>query len=967
VSTASTSSLMRNIDLTHLRALGGVGSEDTRAARTAEIQAQMERLIEELKLPPAGRNYVLQTIVGSPTQKMRHNTKAVQVTFPSRKMGASLALMGRTGEAAHALRMELDSGVGAYYMHPSAFPAEIRAEDGTLQTRTMITPDALVMRNDLRVVEFRDEATLLARSIKSPYQFYQDDDSGRWHYRAAEEAIAATGLKYEIITNQSLPATLLDNVRFLEDYCRSDCTPLDHQTARQLVLAVHSHQFASLRELIAEGFKADDIYQAIVAGLVYVDLERTRLDRPAGVHIYPSEKIADVHEALQRSTNVAAPPIAGVAAIAPGTIIRFKDGTTYRVEVPGEVDVQVRGEDGVLAIFPLNKLLSGNDKTIELISPPNGAASDALSRRTTKEVEDAVDRLTRIETKLQAGQALSRTERRYHQRVRGIHGRIDQVIACLDSNRDKGNTTKRLPPLSEAYAESVIKSNYNVANKPTAKSVYRLYCEKCDSEANLKGEPIPAMSYRAFLKRVSLWKDAVAREGEKAAYQTTPLVLSLQNAYPRHGSYAHECLYIDSTVVNMQTLAPSGVGLGKFTMTLGIDGATHQGRCLVFSYDKAGRWTFFLAVRDYVRRHGRLPKTICVDNGPEFKNHDVITFCALFGIDIIWRKPGEPRGGAMIESLIGVTEKMVIQNLEGNTIAMKNPRSVSPRTNGFNHGKYDLLDLYRKMEKFIFEERNRTSLPSIGATPDELEEALRRERGERPVKAAALNSDFMLMTSPHPRGRTRKYDQIKGVFVDGRRFRAPEMKQLKHGASIEVRVEGWMARVVYVMIDRKWRIAVCNHPDLANHTRREDELAVKALHRQGTARRYKEDKRSAGREVPPGAVKYSETERLRQESNRQVAQYQFGQIYAMAETAELLDRLGAPVINDYREAAAQQVAEEVAADGTKNPPGAGKATVSTQSTPSEATETPAQQPTSEPPQENGKDAVDFLAGSRGYR
>lgn len=920
----SQSSCLRDIDENYLAAIGGPGSENIRAVRKAELQAQFEGLFETMQLPPAARNYVLQTVVSLPTQTQVNTTDGTQIIFPSRKMALSFPLMSKSGEFAHVYCMEIHPDVLGYFMQSLGVSLEIKADDGRLLTRTMYTPDALVFtRKCIYVREFRDEKRLVERHIKNPYQYYQDE-LGLWRYRAAEEYFAAIGLKFEIVTNQSLPVTLIENMMFLEDYYRDDCERLDRVKAQQLVLSVQGHRYASLRTLIAEGHESDDIYKAAVAGLVYLDLERVRCDRPASVFVYPDRKTCDAHRALQRLDNSDAPPIAGVAEIAPGTKIRFHSGKEFIVVVPGERDVQVTDEDGVLSTVPLNTLLKNNNKNIELVSPPGGDASDAVSHLTTKEIEDAARRLVTIETKIADGTPLTRNERNYQRRFHGIPGRLNRALQCVDRNRAKGNRTARLPARTEQLAEEVIEKIYNAPEATTAIDAHKHYCGECEKESKTTGRAIPAMSYRSFLKRIATLEDVKVRKGKRKAYQTSPPIHSLQNAFPRHGSRPHEVLYIDSTIVTMQTLGPNGIPLGKFTMTLGVDGATHQARCLSFCYNKASAWTFFLAIRDYVKRHGRLPDRIHCDNGPEFKNRDVKLFCEVFGIKLVHRKPAEPRGGAMIESLIGVTQKMLIQTLKGNTVAVsEDARSVSPEVNGFNRGEYDLLELYKKMEHFLFKERNATPLATVGDSPDKLEEALKRELGARNVRAVAFNSDFMLLTSPHAEPWTRKYDLVKGVNVGGRYFRAPEMRTLNKGVRLEVREEGWLARVVYVLINKTWRIAVCNHPDLANHTRKEDELAAAALQRQGAAKRYKANRAGKTFEVPPEGLEHDEKERLRQEANLKVAAYQFGgiaQAVAMPEVAVLLEVPAVP-IDDIALAAAVQASSAAAAapaDGIRN-------------------------------------------------
>lgn len=558
----SQSPAIREIDESYLAALGGPGSEDIRAVRKAELQKKIEMLFETMKLSSAARSYVLQTIVASPTQTLRHNTSAAQVIFPSRKMALSFPLMSKSGEFAHVYGMETHPNVVGYFMQTQSVPLEIKAEDGRVQTRSMYTPDALVISSEAMFVrEFRDEKRLVERHIKNPFQFYQDE-LGAWHYRAAEEFFSSIGLKFEILTNQSLSVTLIENMMFLNDYYREDCERLDRIKAQQLVLAVQAHRYASLRTLIAEGHESDDIYKAVVAGLVCMDLERVRCDRPASVFVYPDQRTADAHRALRRLDNADATPIAGVAQIAPGTKIVFNSGKVFTVVVPGEADVQVTDDDGVLTTVPLNTLLKNNNKNIKLVSPPSGNASDAMSRLTTKEMETAARRLVSIEEKIAEGRPLTRNERNYQRRFQGLTGRLDMALQCVDRNRDKGNRTPRLPARTEELAKETIETTYNTPEATTAMDAFKRYCERCEKEELDTGTQVPAMSYKSFLKRVPSLENVVCRKGKKKAYQISPVVQSLQTAFPRHGSRPHQALYIDSTVVTMQTIGPNGIQLG---------------------------------------------------------------------------------------------------------------------------------------------------------------------------------------------------------------------------------------------------------------------------------------------------------------------------------------------------------------------------------------------------------------------
>src|SRR5258708_30262626 len=83
---------------------------------------------------------------------------------------------------------------------------------------------------------------------------------------------------------------------------------------------------------------------------------------------------------------------------------------------------------------------------------------------------------------------------------------------------------------------------------------------------------------------------------------------------------------------------------------------TRKVAAVIFSYDRPNYRTLMLLVRACVKRHHRIPAKLVVDNAPEFHSLYFEIFCAMYGIEIIWRAPGEPRGGSVCESLFGLTE-----------------------------------------------------------------------------------------------------------------------------------------------------------------------------------------------------------------------------------------------------------------------------------------------------------------------
>jgi len=119
---------------------------------------------------------------------------------------------------------------------------------------------------------------------------------------------------------------------------------------------------------------------------------------------------------------------------------------------------------------------------------------------------------------------------------------------------------------------------------------------------------------------------------------------------------------------------------------------------MILNYDPPSIKTVLMLLRDYVRRWSRLPRILVCDNAKEFRSHELRRLCQKLRIDLRFRPPGMPRGGAMVERLIGATEEEVLSQMVGNTINMKDPRLVTASVNGFNRAVWTLTAAYYAIE-----------------------------------------------------------------------------------------------------------------------------------------------------------------------------------------------------------------------------------------------------------------------------
>lgn len=842
------------------------------------IDHHIQTLFAQLAFPEAGRNLVLSALADGPVRQPQGSRGNVISRFPSAKMGCSFLLESRNGELPRAYLFEKDSDVLGYCTQPETADLVLRDVDGKVRGRQPYTPDFLVVRKDrFQIVESRDEAQLIADSIRSD-QYYRDPD-GAWHFRAAEEHYGALGFEYLLLSNISIPTVLVMNMRFLEDYLKPDIPPIDPEALRRLIKVVRESRFAPLFALIHEqGFAADNIFQAIVAGDLYVDLEVDRLDVGSDLVIFPDRTMCEAHRIVRRTELEPVLPVPGVAHVSSGTTIEF-DGRKFTVVLCGERDVSIMDDDGQVRAIPLASLQQLH--ALQPLETSGGSEKDqSAGRKLAAYSPDDVKRaLKRLEALRNSDTAAfsQRTLQRFARETSLANDELDALLRLMDGNGNRGNHQQRLPLLTEELAEKAIRERFNKPEKGSKTAAYATYSRYC-REASIDGKAVRPMSYATFCKRCDEFEDIRLREGKRVAYQKRAIPQFLDQAFPVHGVRPHEICYIDHTIATIATVSPEGVDLGKPTLTLGIDGHTTHPRAFVISYDPPSAKVVLMLLRDYVRRHQRLPRVMVVDNGKEFHSHELKQFCLIYGIEIRYRPPGMPRGGAMVERGLGAIEEEVFGQIEGNTRQMRDPRLVTKSVNPFGRAVWTLTAVWGAVEEYLFKVRPDRIHPALGMTPDQFQAKRLLETGLREHTLIRFDENIMLMTCPHAKRPFHKVDRRRGIWVDGMYYWHPSLADVRRGVKVEVRLEPWIANVVYAMVGKKWVAAIArNLRPYAGRTRRSIEVALREEQRLSklTASR---DLRSAKQLKDKERLWAPETFDPRMESQQKEMAYLFGKL-----------------------------------------------------------------------------------------
>jgi len=152
----------------------------------------------------------------------------------------------------------------------------------------MHTPDFFVIRQDTAGwEEWKMEEELVRLVQKSPHR-YRLENGNRWRCPPGEEYAHSLGLYYRVRSSGEINWVFQRNMRFLEDYLRSDSIPVSSLVRERLLAYVLAWPGVSLRALLEDSTgiaPPDDIYSSIATGRLYVDLAAAALVKPRDVQV----------------------------------------------------------------------------------------------------------------------------------------------------------------------------------------------------------------------------------------------------------------------------------------------------------------------------------------------------------------------------------------------------------------------------------------------------------------------------------------------------------------------------------------------------------------------------------------------------------------------------------------------------------------------------------------------------------
>lgn len=775
---------------------------------------ELENIFNEIGLPEGGRRLVAKARREAPVRQVRSSRSNLITRYPSQKMGRVIETESHTVEFAAMLRYEWDPAVLEYYPQPMEIDQKVKAPGGKA-TRLQHTPDFLLIKRDVILVEeWREEDRLLKLALNSPGKFLREVEG--WRYPLAEDFFAEQGLEYRLRSADELPQQYIQNLFFLGTYLDANYPELEERDLEVLRRAFQNKASIHLKQLMdAPGLTSDSIYKAIADKILAFDLYNDNLGETDRVMVFRDEPTMVF---LQKSMapSVGLPQERLDFSIQPGGKMVL-DKTEYDILFVDGDRVSTKCRE-VIQDFPLDIIeklhRKGQLKLIPnaLVIHGRKVEGSNLEDYTPAQLETALTRATWLQQASLAPDSVPvcrRTLQRYRRAVElAGESALARNLALVPKHFLKGDRRRKISKEVLALIEEVIREKYNKPGNISIRTAYLYFRAACEA-ANLT-----PCSLKAFSQEVQQRKSTRLRQGKRLAYQEGQFVNYLHIKDEVHGVRPFQIVHIDHTELQVLLCLPnSKESLGRAWLTLAMDAESRAVVGFYLTFDPPSYRSCMMVMRDIVRRHGRLPEMLVLDNGKEFHSKSMMRLCALYGVSIRYRPSAKARFGSVMERLFGTTQSQLINQLTGNTQLLRFVRSITKQVMPENFVSWTLPALHAALDFYFTELYGADPHPTHHEGPVQHLSRRLKETGERHTRLVAYDHRFLVETCPSPVDReTRVVDMQRGVKVNHFLYHCKEFCSPRlDGTAVEIRVDPWDIRFVYALVENKWLRCANNH------------------------------------------------------------------------------------------------------------------------------------------------------------
>lgn len=767
-----------------------------------------------------------------PSRPVRSGTHNVVTYYASRKMGCVIkAEAGRT-ELAAIYEWDHDKSTHEFYDQPPPIK-KIHDRGNGREYSHLYTPDFFCLADDfIGWVECKAEEWLIAQEAK-PEPQYVRDEHGKWRCPSAERYADSLGLGFEVRSSKASDAITIQNIADLSDYCRDDC-PVPTQAQRALAVGFMGLAgWCWLRDLLAndQGLSADAIFKLIADEQLHVDMQAfPMMKEPHRVRVFATRALFE-SRALWLTDQLES-PVPAISRVTPtaGSLLLW-DGRACEIMNIGQTMVSLM-QDGAM-----RELRREDFERLVHAGAMVGTESAADSRlmlageqmrcASERDIEVAMQRYYCLYPERcppgVSHRASPRTLRKWKAMARrgaAMYG--NEFVGLLPQISLRGNRKRRLPDRVLELIQSVIDSHVKSKNAPGSFICWAELAAACRAE----GLMVPSRkTFQTEVKRLTTPEELKkAREGEKAGYDLEIPYISLHRETPRHGTRPFEIAHVDHTMLDLQFVAEAtGMPMGKAWLTVMIDAYTRKILAWVVTFDPPSYRSCMLLIRDCVRRHGRLPCVIVVDQGSEFKGEYFERLLAYLCVHKRMRPASHPRFGNVVERFFGVTNEQFTHALQGNNKALQTPRRMSHSHDPRQLAVWNLRAFREAFEGYLNEVYHAVEHPALGISPAVAMEIGIAQSGARMHTLITYDQNFRIVTMPTSDKGTAKIRPNGSFKVNKIDYFAASLLDYV-GQDLPVRYDPFDVSRAYVRGRSDWLEARSNHArELAGRTEKEIE------------------------------------------------------------------------------------------------------------------------------------------------
>ena len=773
---------------------------------TEDLQPHFKHLGSSQEL----QKLVLDALEGDPVRRVGSARGNTAVRFVSYTMDRVIQAESRTVALAFCYRCEVDENIRLVLCEPLTLKYKGFDRLGKKGTKKY-TVDYLVLDNDgFALIECKPESWL-EKEVQQPNSNYKRDSDGTWRFPAAEKAAKEKGLAYRVFTSSDINPVWLRNVRYLIDFLYLGAVPRE---LGAVISHVNVEGSVHLRELLTK-FPPVAVWTAMANGHVYVDLETAFVGNPdftdGGVWVHESKARAKEHKIAS-----ALPPAPSlVARLAPGAALQW-NGVRWKVVNAGQDRVTIReAETGRLedmALADVQRLLSEGSLRAD---EPEDVREQRLAR----------ERLARTASDHAMAEAYRRLESLHYWEEHGTRpdgvsivsmwrirkwareGQVrygDRFWGLVRARGRRSGTLDMDPELAQ-----ILTSVAEEHSGPKAGSVRAAYADLVSACAEQAIKPPSERSLRRALKKSSREKTTRKRQGCRAAYAVEGPVLHLGYSTPPHGDRVYETAHIDHSPVDIRVVcSKTGVVLGTLTLTLMTDAYSRVVLAHVLSFDPPSTQSVLRILAECIRRHGRLPDNLVLDQGPEFKSNALERALKAFRVHKIERGTAKPRQGATIERMFGITWEMFVHQLRGNTKLLVLGRRLSASHDPKRHAVWTFASLCDAFDQWFYAVYPKLTHKGLGGRPEEVFRLSLEKSGTRYARYIRFDNvdvRMRLKLSVSGDGR-RQVDSGHGISIQYLRYWHPDFdRDDVAGTRVEAKVDAADCSIVYARVLGEWK------------------------------------------------------------------------------------------------------------------------------------------------------------------